>query len=80
MLRLYFTVRCCSRIVLLFENSLVSLPPQYRRGRLWAYLPQMLSDEMVLERPIAPEEIYGQSVLQFLCVMVLTIPQLHSSN
>lgn len=51
-LRLYFTM--------MFEESEVPLTPQYTRGRLWAYLAHMLSDEMVLKRPIAPEAIYGE--------------------
>jgi nucleoporin GLE1 len=52
-LRLYFTM--------LFEDSAVPLPPQYRKGRWWAYLATVLNDEMVLKRPIAPEAIYGEN-------------------
>ena len=60
-LRLYFTM--------LFEDCPNPLAPQYRTGRFWVYLSHMLSDEIVLKRPIAPEAIYGSSNFNRLFIL-----------
>ena len=60
-LRLYFSMLFVSLDI----QTQQPLPSQFRPGRFWMYLSQLLNNATMLGRPVAAEAIYGQ--LLFLC-------------
>lgn len=54
-LRLYFHMLFVS----LDMQTPQPLPPQFRPGRFWMYLSQLLNNSIMLGRPVAAEAIYG---------------------
>lgn len=55
-MRLYFAMLFAS----LEEEMKDPMPAPFRTGRYWLYLTQLLSNESMLARSVAPEVIYGK--------------------